>query len=115
MKAGNVPESTYTAAAVLNKVQKGITNMTEKELISAIKQMRELVRLADEAQAEADAIKDTIKQQMGDAEELKAGEYKITWKKIVSNRLDSAALKKALPDVYERYCSVSVSRPFKVS
>lgn len=43
-----------------------------------IRELRQLQALIDEATAEAEAIKDTIKAQMGDAEELRAGEYKIS-------------------------------------
>lgn len=88
--------------------------MDNKELVSKIHELRELQRLIEEAQAEAEAIKDGIKAQMGDCEELTAGEYKVTWKTVVSARLDSKAFKSAMPDVYSRYCKETVTRPFKV-
>ena len=34
---------------------------------------------------------------MGDSEELRAGEYRITWKAVKAARIDTTALKKALP------------------
>ncbi len=40
---------------------------------------------------------------MGDREELRAGEYKVTWKTATSSRLDGKDLKAALPEVVERF------------
>ena len=83
--------------------------MSMNEMESKIRELRQLQALIDEATAEAEAIKDTIKAEMGDAEELRVGEYKVTWKAVTSSRLDTTALKKALPDVAERFDAVSVS------
>ncbi len=47
--------------------------MSTHEIESKIRELRQLQSLIEEAQAEAEAIKDTIKAQMGDAEELVAG------------------------------------------
>jgi predicted phage-related endonuclease len=55
--------------------------------------MRERQALIDEATTEAETIKDAIKHHMGDLEELKAGEYKVSWKTVTSVRFDSAAFK----------------------
>ena len=84
--------------------------MGTHELESKVKELRQLQSLIDEATAEAEAIKDAIKAAMGDAEELRAGEYKITWKAVKSSRLDAAALKKALPEVAERFTRTTTRR-----
>ena len=52
---------------------------------------------------------------MGESEELRAGEYKVTWKAVTSTRLDTAALKKALPDVAERFTKQTTTRRFCVA
>ncbi|MFR5889221.1 MAG: hypothetical protein ACLUFK_12010 [Oscillospiraceae bacterium] len=54
--------------------------MSTNDIAAKCRELRELQALIDEAQAEADAIKDALKAAMGDAEELRAGEYKVTWK-----------------------------------
>ena len=46
--------------------------MSSYELESRIRELRQLQSLIEEAQAEAEAIKDTIKAHMGDAQELRA-------------------------------------------
>ena len=58
--------------------------MTTAEIITQARELRELQVLIEEAQQEAEAIKDDLKAAMGDAEELRAGEYKITWKSVTS-------------------------------
>lgn len=50
--------------------------MSTNDIAAKCRELRELQALIDEAQAEADAIKDALKAAMGDAEELRAGEYK---------------------------------------
>lgn len=89
--------------------------MSMNEMESKIRELRQLQNLIEEAQAEAEAIKDSIKAHMGDSEELRAGEYKVTWKVVTSSRLDTAALKKALPEVAERFTKTTTSRRFCVA
>lgn len=50
--------------------------MSDNELAVMIKELRELQALAEEANAEIESLKDSIKAYMGDTEELRAGEYK---------------------------------------
>lgn len=54
--------------------------MGTREIESKIRELRQLQALIDEATAEAEAIRDAIKAHMGDTEELRAGEYKVTWR-----------------------------------
>ena len=89
--------------------------MGTHELESKIRELRQLQALIEEATAEAEAIKDTIKAGMGDAEELRAGEYKITWKAVNASRIDTTALRKALPDVAERFTKTTTARRFCVA
>lgn len=86
--------------------------MSNHELESKLRDLRQLQTLIEEAQAEAEAIKDCIKAYMADQEELRAGEYKVTWKAVETARLDAAALKKALPDIYQAYTRRTSSRRF---
>lgn len=88
--------------------------MSNHELESKIRELRQLQQLIEEAQAEAEAIRDTIKAHMGDSEELRAGEYRVTWKAVKSARIDTSALKKALPDVVKAFTRETVTRRFCV-
>ena len=80
-----------------------------------VRELRQLQSLIEEAQAEAEAIKDQIKAHMGQAEELRAGEYKITWKPVTSSRLDSKALRAAAPELVERFTKTTTARRFCVA
>lgn len=89
--------------------------MSTTELESKVRELRQLQSLIEEAQAEAEAIKDQIKAHMGEAEELRAGEYRITWKPVTSSRLDSKALKAAAPELVERFTKTTTARRFCVA
>ena len=89
--------------------------MSTNELEMKIRELRQLQQLIEEAQAEAEGIKDAIKAHMGDSEELRAGEYKVTWKPVTSSRLDAAALRAALPEVAARFTRTSMTRRFVVA
>lgn len=89
--------------------------MSTNEIAAKCRELRELQALIDEAQAEADAIRDALKAAMGGAEEMRAGEYKLTWKPVTSVKLDVKALKAALPDVAARFSRESTTRRFCVA
>ena len=89
--------------------------MSTIELTNKIKELRELQALIEEAQEEAEAIKDALKAHMGESEELRAGEYKITWKTVTTSRLDGKALRAALPEVAARFTREAASRRFTVA
>ena len=89
--------------------------MSTNELEMKIRELRQLQQLIEEAQAEAEGIKDAIKAHMGASEELRAGEYKVTWKPVTSSRLDAAALRVALPEVAARFTCTSMTRRFTVA
>ena len=89
--------------------------MSTTELDMKIRELRQLQSLIEEAQAEAEGIRDAIKAHMGDSEELRAGEYKITWKSVTSSRLDSKALKAAAPELVERFTKTTTTRRFCVA
>lgn len=89
--------------------------MSINEMEVKARELRQLQALIEEAQAEAEAIKDAIKAAMGDSESVQAGEYRITWKAVTSSRIDTSALRKALPDVAERFTKETVTRRFMIS
>ena len=89
--------------------------MSISEIESKVRELRQLQALIDEAQAEAETIKDALKAHMGDSEELRAGEYKVTWKTVTASRLDTAALRKAVPDVAAAFTRTTTTRRFCVA
>ena len=89
--------------------------MSINELEAKCRELRQLQNLIEEAQAEAEAIKDDIKTAMGASEAIQAGEYRITWRNITTARVDTTALKKALPDVAARFTKETTVRRFSVA
>ena len=89
--------------------------MCINELEAKARELRQLQALIEEAQTEAEAIKDAIKAAMGDSEAIVAVEYRITWKPVTSTRLDASALRKALPDVAARFTKETTVRRFCVA
>ena len=89
--------------------------MSSMELEGKIRELRQLQSLIEEAKAEAEDIRDAIKAHMGDSEELRAGEYKVTWKAVTSSGLDAVALRKAVPDVAAAFTRITTTRRFCVA
>lgn len=84
-------------------------------IITKVEELMDLRKLAEELQAQMDAITDDIKAYMGDEETMMAGSWKVTYRQTVSKRIDSAALKKVLGDALDDYYKVVTTRPFKIS
>ena len=91
--------------------------MSTIEIISKIEALKEWEQLAAEAAAEIESIKDEIKRHMDNmgVEELEAGTYIVRYSTVLSNRFDSTAFKKVMPDVYKAYTKQTTSRRFTVS
>ncbi len=91
--------------------------MASNEIIKKIEALNDLEALIEEAKAEAEAIKDDIKAEMmaQDTEELEAGQYIVRWSSVLAQRLDTTALKKALPEVYKAYLKQVASRRFSIA
>ncbi len=89
--------------------------MCINELEAKARELRQLQALIEEAQTEAEAIKDAIKAAMGDSEAIVAGEYRITWKPVTSTRLDAGALRKALPDLAAQFTKTTAARRFCIA
>ena len=91
--------------------------MSINEMDGKIKELRELRRMAEELTAEIDSIQDSIKAHM-DAEGvdiISGTDWKVTYKAVTSSRLDTAALKKALPDLAQQFTKTTSTRRFLVA
>ena len=70
--------------------------------------------MAEEIAAEIDTITDAIKAHMEaiNADELSGADFKISWKPVTTARIDTAALKKAMPEIAEAFTKTSATRRF---
>ena len=91
--------------------------MSTIEITSKIDALKELEALIEEATAEAETLRDEIKQEMlnRDTEEMEAGQYIVRWTSVLSQRFDSTAFKKVMPDVYKSFTKQTASRRFSIS
>ena len=91
--------------------------MSTCELETKITKMQEYEALAVEAKAEAVALRDEIKAELTrrNAEEVTTGKYIVRWTSVLSQRFDSTAFKRAMPDVYKTFTKQVSSRRFSVS
>ena len=91
--------------------------MSKNELISKIEALNEWEALMEEAKAEAEAIRDSIKAEMleRDTEELAAGQYIIRWTSVLTNRFDTTGFKKMYGELYKEYTKQTASRRFTIS
>lgn len=91
--------------------------MLTKNLDSQIHELRELRRMADELAAEIDTIQDAIKAEMTAAgvDVLTGSDWKAVWKPVTTSRIDTTALKKALPDLAAQFTKTSTVRRFSVA
>lgn len=89
--------------------------MSNPNLTPKITELMELKRMRDELDAEIQAAEDEIKAAMGDDDTLLAGPFKVSWKTITSSRLDSTALKKALPEIAAQFMKQTTTRRFSIN
>ena len=91
--------------------------MSTIEITSKIEALKELESLIEEAKAEAEALRDEIITEMlsRDTEELEAGQYIVRWTSVLTQRFDTTAFKKVMPDVYKAYTKQVSSRRFSIA
>ena len=91
--------------------------MSTIEITSKIEALKDLEILIEEAKAEAEALRDEIKAEMlnRDTEELEAGQYIVRWTSVLTQRFDTTAFKKVMPDIYKAYTKQISSRRFSIA
>ena len=91
--------------------------MSKNEMVAKIEALNEWEAIIADAQAEAEAIRDSIKQEMldRDTEELVAGAYIVRWTSVLSNRFDTTGFKKVYGDIYKAFTKQVSSKRFSIS
>ena len=91
--------------------------MSTVEITSKIEALKDLEKLIEEAKAEAETLRDEIKAEMlsRNTEEMEAGQYIVRWTSVLTQRFDTTAFKKVMPDVYKEYTKQVSSRRFSIS
>ena len=91
--------------------------MSTIEITSKIEALKDLEALIEEAKAEAEALRDEIKTDMlnRNTEEMEAGQYIVRWTSVLSQRFDTTAFKKVMPDVYKSFTKQVSSKRFSIA
>ena len=90
--------------------------MSTNELNTLARDLKELRLMAEQLDAEIKTIEDAIKAHMTKhaVDTLITTDVKITWRTVTSSRIDTAALKKQLPDVAAVFTKETTTRRFTV-
>lgn len=79
--------------------------MAMDNLNALMREIAEYTRMAEEVGATLDSLKDTLKRYMEERglDSVAGTEHRATYKSVASSRLDTATLKKELPEVAAKY------------
>lgn len=77
-------------------------------------ELAQYIRMQEEAAAMVESLKDQLKERMTAAgvEFLAGAEHKATYKAVTSSRVDTAAIKRDMPEVAARYTKTTTTRRF---
>lgn len=97
--------------------EKEDSTMVQSEITAQAHELRELKHMAEEIQEQITSIEDSLKAHMAAAgtDTISGTDYSIAWKTVTSSRLDTAALKKALPEVAAAYTKTTEVRRFSIA
>lgn len=81
---------------------------------SIMKELAEYIRMQEEAAAMVESLKDQSKERITAAgvESLAGAEHKATYKAVTSSRVDTAAIKRDMPEVAARYTKTTTTHRF---
>ena len=91
--------------------------MSKIELLAKIELLNKYEAMVEEMKAQADTIRNEIKTEMDarELEEMIAGQYIVRYTAVLSNRFDTTAFKKVMPEIYQAYTKQVSSRRFTIS
>ena len=91
--------------------------MSKIELYYLIEALKEWESVMEEAKAEADALRDQIKEEMvaQGTEEMEVGNYIVRYTSVLSNRFDTTAFKREHNDLYKQFTKQTASRRFSIA
>lgn len=97
-----------------SNAEPGKTVDLKHEYKSKIEELLSLKETIKQLEEQEKALENEIKNELKDAEYGMVGNYQISWKPIVSNKVDSKKLKEKFPHVYEQVIKQSSYRKFGI-
>lgn len=83
--------------------------------VEKIIELKNIERQIKALQADADAIKNEIKAEMGSAEEAECGGFTIHYTVVINTTLDSKKLKAEMPSLWQKYSREGITRRFSIT
>lgn len=91
--------------------------MTKNELLTKVRELKELQQMADELTTEIESLKDELKAEMTqqNTDELKVDVFTLRYKAVATSRFDSKAFKVTHSELYNQYLKTTESKRFTIS
>ncbi len=91
--------------------------MTDKMIDNRVKKIQSIEAQVKELEAQAESIRAELKADLEgkNLDEYNTGSFIVRWKEVITARLDTKALKNALPDVVASFTRESRSRRFTIA
>lgn len=83
--------------------------------VEKIMELKNIERQIKALQAEADAIKDEMKSEMGNEEHVEVGGFTVNYTIVISTTLDSKKLKAEMPSLWDKYSKEGITRRFSIT
>lgn len=92
----------------------GSAIMLDEQMNTVIEAIESLKAEEKQLETQRKEYENQLKMTLEDAAEGHSNRFKVTYKTITSNRIDSKRLKAEQPDLYEKYCNSSLSRRLSI-
>ena len=91
--------------------------MGQNELTKVVRNLKELMNMKAEIEAEIESAQDSIKAEMTarEVDELLVDVFKVRYTTVKSARFDATAFKKDYMGLYHQFCKDTVTRRFSVA
>ena len=83
--------------------------------VERINELKNIEAQIKALQAQADAIKDEMKSEMGNDELREVGGFKVHYTIVITNRLDSKRMKAEAPEEYKKWLKEDIQRRFSIT
>lgn len=97
-----------------SKAEPGKTIDLKSEYKDKVEQYLSLKETINELNTQMKELENQIKNELKEAETGFVGGYQLSWKPVISNRVDSKKLKAQFPNIYEQVIKESYSRRFGI-
>lgn len=88
--------------------------IAQNNLDAIMQELAQYTRMAEEIAATVDSLKDILKKHMDEngLDSIAGSEHKASYKVVTSNRIDTATLKRDMPEIAAKYTKTTETRRF---